>query len=158
MKDWFDEACWFAPSVLILDNLDRILGAEVEVCFSSCSLSLSLSIYIYIYVKLILMPSPPQHADSFPALHLAHTFSSTATPALASSPIVIIATAQSAASLHPLLSTTHLLGETVALRGPNKHARRDVRPFDTPFYCFFRGAYTNSTDNDESDTNFLDQN
>jgi len=35
MKDWFDEACWHAPTVMVLDNLDRMLGAEVEVSFSS---------------------------------------------------------------------------------------------------------------------------
>lgn len=31
MKDWFDEACWHAPSLVVMDNLDRMLGAEVEV-------------------------------------------------------------------------------------------------------------------------------
>jgi hypothetical protein len=31
MKDWFDEACWHAPSLIVLDNLDRLIGAEVEV-------------------------------------------------------------------------------------------------------------------------------
>lgn len=31
MKDWFDEACWHAPAVLVLDNLDRMIAAEVEV-------------------------------------------------------------------------------------------------------------------------------
>ncbi|SCZ90288.1 BZ3500_MvSof-1268-A1-R1_Chr1-3g01895 [Microbotryum saponariae] len=96
MKDWFDEAYWHAPALLVLDNLDRMLGAEVE------------------------------HADSFPALHLAHTFLSLATPALSSRPIVLIATAQSSTSLHPLLTTTHLLGETISLRGPNKAGRKDV--------------------------------
>ncbi|ORY80196.1 P-loop containing nucleoside triphosphate hydrolase protein [Leucosporidium creatinivorum] len=96
MKDWFDEACWHAPSLLVLDNLDRMLGAEVE------------------------------HADSFPALHLAHTFLATAVPALTSRPVILLATTQSSTSLHPLLSTTHILGETVSLRGPNKTGRRDI--------------------------------
>ncbi|KAI5478553.1 peroxin-1 [Pseudohyphozyma bogoriensis] len=96
MKDWFDEACWHAPTVMVLDNLDRMLGAEVE------------------------------HADSFPALHLAHTFLGCALPALATRPIILLATAQSSASLHPLLSTTHLLGESVSLRGPSKTGRRDI--------------------------------
>ncbi|BGO92769.1 hypothetical protein NBRC10512_007888 [Rhodotorula toruloides] len=96
MKDWFDEACWHAPAVLVLDNLDRMIAAEVE------------------------------HADSFPAVHLANTFLSLALPALASRPIVLIATAQGSTSLHPLLSSTHLLGETVSLRGPDKTARRDI--------------------------------
>lgn len=35
MKDWFDEACWHAPSLLVLDNVDRMLGAEVEVSSAS---------------------------------------------------------------------------------------------------------------------------
>ncbi|BGP21579.1 peroxin-1 [Rhodotorula toruloides] len=96
MKDWFDEACWHAPTVLVLDNLDRMIAAEVE------------------------------HADSFPAVHLANTFLSLALPALASRPIVFIATAQGSTSLHPLLSSTHLLGEMVSLRGPDKTARRDI--------------------------------
>ncbi|GJN92246.1 hypothetical protein Rhopal_005276-T1 [Rhodotorula paludigena] len=62
IKDWLDEAGWHAPSVLVLDNLDRMIGAEVE----------------------------------------------------------------GSTSLHPLLQSTHLLGETVSLRGPDKTARRDI--------------------------------
>ncbi|GAA6006638.1 hypothetical protein JCM10207_005001 [Rhodosporidiobolus poonsookiae] len=96
MKDWFNEAAWHAPSLIVLDNLDRMLAAEVE------------------------------HADSFPPLHLAQTFLSLAVPALASRPIILIATAQGSAILHPLLSASHLLGETVPLRGPDKKARRDI--------------------------------
>ncbi|KAL8286225.1 hypothetical protein RQP46_004713 [Phenoliferia psychrophenolica] len=96
MKDWFDEACWHAPTLLVLDNLDRMLGAEVE------------------------------HADSFPALHLAHTFLAAAVPALNARPIILLATTQSSTSLHPLLSTTHMLGETISLRGPSKSGRRDI--------------------------------
>ncbi|GAA6031995.1 hypothetical protein JCM8097_003379 [Rhodosporidiobolus ruineniae] len=96
VKDWFDEACWHAPSVVVLDNLDRMLPAELE------------------------------HADSFPSLHSAQTFLTLALPALASRPIVLIATAQGATSLHPLLTQTHLLGETVAMRGPGKGERKDI--------------------------------
>ncbi|TNY17359.1 P-loop containing nucleoside triphosphate hydrolase protein [Rhodotorula diobovata] len=95
-KDWLDEACWHAPSVLVLDNLDRLIGVEVE------------------------------HADSFPTVHLAHTFLSLAQAALAARPIVLAATAQGTTTLHPLLQSTHLLGETVPLRGPDKAARRDI--------------------------------
>ncbi|GAA5945061.1 hypothetical protein JCM3775_004275 [Rhodotorula graminis] len=95
-KDWLDEACWAAPSVLVLDNLDRLIGAEVE------------------------------HADSFPTVHLAHTFLSLAQAALAARPVVLVATAQGTTTLHPLLQSTHLLGETVPLRGPDKTARRDI--------------------------------
>ncbi|TKA53102.1 hypothetical protein B0A53_03982 [Rhodotorula sp. CCFEE 5036] len=96
LRDWFDEACWHAPTVLVLDNLDRMISAEVE------------------------------HADSFPAVHLANTFLSLAISALSTRPIILVATAQGTTSLHPLLSSTHLLGETVSLRGPDKRARRDI--------------------------------
>ncbi|KAK4055252.1 Peroxisome biosynthesis protein pex1 [Microbotryomycetes sp. JL201] len=96
MKDWFDEACWHAPSLLILDNIDRMLSAELE------------------------------HADSFPALHLTHTFLSLATQALVSRPVVLLMTAQSSTSFHRLLATSHIVGETISLRGPTKAARRDA--------------------------------
>ncbi|BGP44588.1 Peroxisome biosynthesis protein pex1 [Rhodotorula kratochvilovae] len=95
-KDWLDEACWHAPSVLVLDNLDRLIGAEVE------------------------------HADSFATVHLAHTFLALASAALAARPVVLVATAQGTTTLHPLLQSTHLLGENVQLRGPDKTARRDI--------------------------------
>lgn len=121
MKEWFDEACWFAPSILVLDNLDRLLSVEVEVRRPSSPAVLTV-----------------QHADSFPTLHLTHTFLSTALPALASRPIILIATAISTASLHPLLSTTHLLGENVSLRGPGKSGRRDVRGSSSDLSDSFR--------------------
>lgn len=43
-KDWVDEAWWHAPSLLVLDNLDKMVTAEQEVghrllstrCFSLC--------------------------------------------------------------------------------------------------------------------------
>lgn len=34
---WFDRACWHRPSVLVLDNLDKLLSAEVEVCPRNCN-------------------------------------------------------------------------------------------------------------------------
>ncbi|GAA6051698.1 hypothetical protein JCM3770_001233 [Rhodotorula araucariae] len=95
-KEWFDEACWHAPTILVLDNLDRLIGAEVE------------------------------HADSFATVHLAHTFLALASAALAARPVVLVATTQGTTTLHPLLQSTHLLGENVSLRGPDKTARRDI--------------------------------
>lgn len=32
-QQWLDEACWRAPSVLVLDNIERMLPAEMEVLF-----------------------------------------------------------------------------------------------------------------------------
>ncbi|GAA5888591.1 hypothetical protein JCM16303_000882 [Sporobolomyces ruberrimus] len=96
IKDWFDQACWHAPSLLVLDNLDRLIPAEVE------------------------------HADSFASLHLANTFLGIAQSALESRPVIVIATAQGTTSLHPLLTSTHLLGETVSLKGPTKSGRKEI--------------------------------
>lgn len=117
LRDWFDEACWHAPTVLVLDNLDRMIAAEVEVR-ALASLRRSPCAHQIAHV---------QHADSFPAVHLANTFLSLANSALSTRPIILVATAQATTSLHPLLSSTHLLGETISLRGPDKRARRDVR-------------------------------
>lgn len=66
-------------------------------------------------------------------MHLAHTFLSLAQAALAARPVVLVATAQGTTTLHPLLQSTHLLGETVPLRGPDKTARRDVSRRTVPF-------------------------
>lgn len=121
MRDWFDEACWHAPTVLVLDNLDRMIPAEVEVRQRS-----HLRLFLISVASADAGGPPSQHADSFPAVHLANTFLSLATAALSSRPIILVASAQSSVSLHPLLSSTHLLGETISLRGPDKRARRDV--------------------------------
>lgn len=33
---WFDKALWHKPTILILDNLETVLSAEVEVYILSC--------------------------------------------------------------------------------------------------------------------------
>lgn len=35
---WFDKAAWHKPSVVVLDNLDKLLSAEVEVSLYFLSL------------------------------------------------------------------------------------------------------------------------
>jgi peroxin-1 len=40
--------------------------------------------------------------------------------------IIVIATAQSQAAIHPLLKTLHVFGEIINVLPPNKNARRDV--------------------------------
>ncbi|KAF8995495.1 P-loop containing nucleoside triphosphate hydrolase protein [Cyathus striatus] len=98
---WFDKAAWHKPSVLILDNLDKLLGPEHE------------------------------HADSFRSRHLTELFlslfSSTArTAAVNFRGIILIVTATSTAALHPLLNSTHVFKEVVHVQAPNKNARRDI--------------------------------
>ncbi|KAI9465701.1 AAA-domain-containing protein [Lactarius psammicola] len=99
---WLDKAMWHRPSVLIFDNIEKLLGTELE------------------------------HADSFRTRHLTETFlsifSSAAAHELAPdlSGIVLLATAESQAALHPLLSSTHLFKQVVHLNPPDKNARKQI--------------------------------
>ncbi|KAF5351610.1 hypothetical protein D9756_007497 [Leucocoprinus leucothites] len=98
---WFEKAIWHRPSVVVLDNLDKLLSAEVE------------------------------HADSFRSRQLTEVFlsiySSAARTAAANCyGIIMIATAASTTSIHPLLNSMHLFKEVVHVQPPNKDARRDI--------------------------------
>ncbi|RDB24902.1 Peroxisome biosynthesis protein PAS1 [Hypsizygus marmoreus] len=100
-KYWYDKAMWHRPSVLVLDNLDKLLSAEVE------------------------------HADSFRTRQITEIFlsiySSSARTAMPNSRgIVLLATANSTAALHPLVSTAHVFQDTIHVKPPNKDARRDI--------------------------------
>ena len=73
-----------------------------------------------------------KHADSFRTRHLTETFlsifSSAAAHELAPdlSGIILLATAESQAALHPLLSATHLFKQVVHLKPPDKNARKQI--------------------------------
>ncbi|KZT01895.1 AAA-domain-containing protein [Laetiporus sulphureus 93-53] len=100
-KYWMDKAAWHRPSVLILDNIDKLMGAELE------------------------------HADSFRSRHIAELFLSTfgrsaRTAAPNANGVILLATAESQAALHPSLNSSHLFQEVVALKPPGKDARRDI--------------------------------
>ena len=32
LQQWFDDAAWHAPSIILFDDLDRLIPAEIEVC------------------------------------------------------------------------------------------------------------------------------
>ena len=96
VREWLDDACWHAPSLLVLDNLDRIVPAEVE------------------------------HIDPFRSQQTAHAVVSAIASALADRPIVVLATAANPQSLHSLLSSAHLFGERIKLASPDKSARREI--------------------------------
>lgn len=34
MKYWMEKASWHKPSLLVLDNIDKLMGTELEVCDS----------------------------------------------------------------------------------------------------------------------------
>jgi peroxin-1 len=116
---WLDKAMWHRPSVLVFDNLEKLLGTELEV---------SRSFYPYLAV----LTYDDKHADSFRTRHLTETFlsifSSAAAHELAPdlSGIVLLATAESQATLHPLLSATHLFKQVVHLKPPDKNARKQI--------------------------------
>ncbi len=116
---WLDKALWHRPSVLIFDNLEKLLGAELEV-------------FLSFYHNLAVLTYDDKHADSFRTRHITETFlsifSSAAAHELASdlSGLILLATAESQASLHPLLSTTHLFKQVLHLKPPDKNARKQI--------------------------------
>jgi peroxin-1 len=119
-KYWQDKAMWHQPSLLLFDNIDKLMGVEVEVG------------YWHLQTVTCIRPtSVLKHADSFRTRHITETFirmysaaARTAAPNMRG--IVVIATAQSQAAVHPLLKTLHIFSETVNVLPPNKDARRDV--------------------------------
>ncbi|KAG5731766.1 Peroxisome biosynthesis protein PAS1 [Termitomyces sp. T112] len=101
LQYWFDKAIWHKPSILILDNLDKLVGTEVE------------------------------HADSFRTRHITELFlslysSSSRTAPRNSRGLLLLATATSTASLHPLVNSAHIFQEEIKVKPPNNDARRDI--------------------------------
>ncbi|TFK23693.1 peroxisome biogenesis factor 1 [Coprinopsis marcescibilis] len=98
---WFNKVAWHGPGVLILDNLEKLLGAEVE------------------------------HAESFRSRLLTEVFLRAFSSANRVAPLnakgfILIATANSVSDLHPRLNSSHLFQEVVKVKPPNKDARRDI--------------------------------
>ncbi|OSD00321.1 AAA-domain-containing protein [Trametes coccinea BRFM310] len=101
MKYWMEKAAWHKPSLLVLDNIDKLMGTELE------------------------------HADSFHTRHITEVFlaiygSSARAAAPNASGVVILAAAESQAALHPQLNSSHIFKEVVNLKPPSKDARKEV--------------------------------
>ncbi|KAJ3522651.1 hypothetical protein NM688_g8845 [Phlebia brevispora] len=101
IKYWFDKAWWHKPTVVVLDNLDKLMSVELE------------------------------HADSFRTRHITELFliqfgSAERFAAPNARAIVLLASAESSATIHPRLNTAHLFKEVVHLKSPGKDARRDI--------------------------------
>ncbi|KAF8515366.1 AAA-domain-containing protein [Hysterangium stoloniferum] len=96
---WLNLAKWHRPSIVVLDNLDRVIPAELE------------------------------HADSFRSRHLAEIFISIFAAKSIMPGVIFIVTCQGQTALHPLLMSSHLFSDVVQLKPPNKDARRDVPVF-----------------------------
>nr|CAG8451435.1 5079_t:CDS:10 [Entrophospora candida] len=93
---WFDDAAWHAPSIILFDDIDRLIPAEVE------------------------------HVDSFRFRQIAECFFQIASKMIKRHQISIFATAQQQESVHKLLITTHLFSEIKLLNPPTKIERRDI--------------------------------
>ncbi|SNX86268.1 probable PEX1 - peroxisomal assembly protein -peroxin [Melanopsichium pennsylvanicum] len=98
-SEWLNEAAWKAPSLLILDNIDRIIPAELE------------------------------HVDSQRSRQLAEAFVSRVRDTIKSFGVFIVATAQGGTSLNGLLNSSHLWLDEVKLKPPGKEGRREVLEF-----------------------------
>lgn len=93
---WLAAAVWHSPTLLILDNLDRIAPAEQE------------------------------HVDSPRSAQVAEALMQRARDVTVQYPVLVLATAQSANSLHKACTVHRVFGETVELKAPSKEARRDI--------------------------------
>ncbi|KAA8906677.1 hypothetical protein TRICI_005100 [Trichomonascus ciferrii] len=96
IKKLFLEASWYAPSVIIFDDIDKLIPAEVE------------------------------HRDSTKSLQLAEIFKTLCQSTMASRPVSILATAQAKESVHDLLITSHLFEDVFHLKSPDKDVRETI--------------------------------
>jgi peroxin-1 len=94
LQKWFVEATFHAPSIILLDDLERLVPAELE------------------------------HADSSRSRQIAEIFLHIARPALYRHRICLLASAPSSESLHSVLTNGFIFRETIALKAPDKEARR----------------------------------
>jgi peroxin-1 len=96
LAKWFIEATFHAPSLLILDDLERLIPAELE------------------------------HADSTRSRQIAEIFLHIAKPVLYRHSITLLASAPSSEALHSVLTNGFIFRETVTLKAPDKESRRKI--------------------------------
>ncbi|KIO06205.1 hypothetical protein M404DRAFT_139729 [Pisolithus tinctorius Marx 270] len=97
----YEIAAWHRPTVLIFDNLDKILSPEVE------------------------------HTDSFRFRIITELFIAQFSANARSIPVnframVMIGIAESKTSLHPLVHTLHIFQEIYHIQPPSKNARKEI--------------------------------
>ena len=95
-SEWLNEAAWKAPSLLILDNVDRIIPAEME------------------------------HVDSQRSRQLAEAFVARVRDCVKNFNVFVVATAQGSTSIHSLLNSSHLWLDNLQLKPPGKEGRREI--------------------------------
>ncbi|OXH34334.1 peroxin-1 [Cryptococcus neoformans] len=97
MDKWIEDAKMKAPCCLILDDLDNLLSPETELKTST---------------------NPSILAEYFTSLISSHHSLPPGT--------LMIATAQDTSTLHPLLNTRHVFGETLKIPPLSKEVRQDI--------------------------------
>lgn len=94
---WLAAAVWHSPTLLVLENLDRIAPADQE------------------------------HVDSPRSAQVAEALMHRTREVTNRHAVFVAATAQSTSSLNKVCTTLHhVFGETVELKAPTKEARRDI--------------------------------
>lgn len=89
-------ASWYSPSIVVIDDIDKLIPAEVE------------------------------HADSTRSRQLSEIFQQLSELVMSNRSICIIASSQSQESIHSHLITSHVFDNTVHLKSPDKEVRRVI--------------------------------
>lgn len=97
MGKWIEDARRQSPCVLVLDNLDLILGPESELGGASSNAAIL-------------------------AEHFTKLFAASALP----KGLLVLATATGSAGLHPLLTSKHIFGESMKIPPPRQETRREI--------------------------------
>ncbi|CAN6669808.1 peroxisomal ATPase Pex1p [Trichomonascus vanleenenianus] len=93
LRKLFIEAAWYAPSVIIFDDIDKLIPAEQE------------------------------HRDSSKSAQLAEILKQLATSTMASRKVSLLVSAQAKEAVHGLLISSHLFEDLFHLKSPDKNAR-----------------------------------
>ncbi|KAK9245846.1 P-loop containing nucleoside triphosphate hydrolase protein [Lipomyces tetrasporus] len=96
IQKWFAEASWYSPSVVIFEDLDKLIPEEVE------------------------------HMDSTRTRQLAEVFIQSAKATLDLRSASLLATASYKEGVHSLLVTSHIFDEWVHLKAPDKSIRKEI--------------------------------
>ena len=113
-----EESRWRAPSLIILDNLDSLIGKENE---------------------------SQKMGDNNRLRTLSEIFVQTFSPNYNNLPqgVGLIGICNSSSSLNPLINTTHVFGKEVKITPPNKNTRKDVSILVIEKLLFYIDFFTN---------------
>ncbi|KZT19828.1 AAA-domain-containing protein [Neolentinus lepideus HHB14362 ss-1] len=98
---WYAKAAWHRPSILVLDNLDKILPAEIEHADPTRTRHLT-SLFLHLFARSARSAAPNTHG------------------------VLCLATAASPHTLNALLGRAHAFAEVVEIGGVRRDARREI--------------------------------